>query len=182
MFAVAVLRPTQPRSDSLFVGFHVQRWIAFVKPGCSTAEVLFDALSYELLFPVKLITDIIKPTTVPVIAVHGDRKDLPVVLDFQFKFLFDIGLDELVKEPAQLLLAIAVKREVVGVFLAVYLPNLIHFVHEIGKEQVGEVLRQVVSDRHTVCAVDDFIKQPRRSLSFILRLTMRFSTWCFMDG
>ena len=162
MFAVAVLRPTQPRGDSLFVGFRVKRRLPFVELGGGTAEILFYALPDELLFPVKLITDIIKPTTVPVIAVHGDRKDLPVVLDFQFKFLFEIGLDKLVKEPAQRFLAFAVKGEVVGVFLAVYFLHFIYLVHEVTEKQVSEVLRQVVSNRHTVCAVDDFIKQPQQ--------------------
>ena len=182
MFAVAVLRPTQPRGDSLFVGFRVKRRLPFVELGGGTAEILFYALSDELLFPVKLVTDIIKPLPVPVVSVHGNREDLPIILNPQFKFLFEIGLDKLVKEPPQRFLAFAIKGEVVGVFLAVYLPNLIHFVHEIGKEQVGEVLRQVVPIGTPSALSMISSSSHSRSLSFILRLTMRFSTWCFMDG
>lgn len=111
MFAVAVLRPTQPRRDSLFVGFRVKRRLPFVELGGGTAEILFYALSDELLFPVKLVTDIIKPPTVPVVTVHGDREDLPIILNPQFKFLFEIGFDKPVKEPAQLLFALAVKAK-----------------------------------------------------------------------
>ena len=159
-------QPNQGRQ--LFVGFRVKRRLPFVELGGGTAEILFYALSDEFLFPVKLVTDIIKPSPVPVVAVHGNREDLPIILNPQFKFLFEIGLDKLVKEPPQRFLAFAIKGEVVGVFLAVYLPHLIYLVHEVTEEQVGEVLRQVVSDRHTICAVYDFIKQPQQV--FVLNL------------
>ena len=97
MFAVAVLRPTEPRGDGLLVGLCIQWRVVLVKPGCGTAEILFYALSHELLFPVEVITDIIKTPPVSVITVFRDRKDLPIILDLQFKFLLDIRLDKLVE-------------------------------------------------------------------------------------
>lgn len=131
--------PTEPRGDSLFV--LLSRYaMNLVQPDGLFAKILLNTLANQLLFAEELIPDKIKNSPMSVVTVRPYREYLPVALHRQLQLVLEIRLHKPVKELMQPLLALTVEREIVGIFLAVYLPDLVHLVHEITQEQVGEVL------------------------------------------
>lgn len=139
MFTIAMFCPTEPRSDSLFV-LLIRYALNLVQPDYLFTKILLNALANQLLFAEELIPDKIKDSPMSVVTVRGDREHLPVSLHRQLQLVLDIRLHKPVKELMQPLLALAVEREIVGIFLAVYLPDLVHLVHEITQKQIGEIL------------------------------------------
>lgn len=118
-----------------------------------------------------------------VLFVLGEREYLPVVLYLEFHNVFEVGLDELEEGFPESLFAVAVKCQIVSVFVNVYLPLLIAFVHEWSEDEVRFVLRQIISNRErfpiaylpfpyrmgcSVYAVDDFIQKPQKVFVFYL--------------
>ena len=85
-----MLRPTEPRGERLLIGGSLWCRDEPVQFRSLPAEVLFDVLAYQLLFPVELITDIINGASVPIVPILCDGENLPVSLDLQFQFLLDI--------------------------------------------------------------------------------------------
>ena len=159
MFAIAVPRPTQPRGDSLFVGFRVKRRLPFVELGGGTAEILFYAFPDELLPPVELETDVIKRAAVLVLAVLRYREYLPVALHLKPQRR-EPRAYEARERLAQPLLAVAEKHDVVGVFGAVHAQHLVYFVHEVAQHEVRQVLAKVIPDGQALRAVDYPVNEP----------------------
>lgn len=106
-----------------------------------------------------------------VVAVICYGEDLIIVLDVQFKLVMQVmtyGRECLV----QILLVVREEYDVVCILrsieriLPAYLcvQTLIHPVHEIGKHQVGEILRQVVAYRKPGSGVYNLVKQPKQIL------------------
>ena len=141
MSRIAVLRPTQPRGDGLFIGFNVRRRAAFVEPCGFPAKVPLDAFAQEFLMTVELIADVIQRSPVPVIPVSGYGEDLVISFYFQLQFSFKIGFDLAVERFMQPCLAFAVKDNIVRIFICIQPPNLIDFVHKVGQIKVRKVLR-----------------------------------------
>lgn len=155
-----MLRPAEPRGERLLIGGSLRFWDEPIKFRSLPAEVLFDILAHQLLFPVELITDIINGASVPVVPVLCDGENLPVALDLQFKFLLDIPA-YMFESAAQNLLAVVQEGYVVRIFgtpdygfalkpefLLDYIwQPLVHPVHKVAQTEVCEVLAQVVPDR-----------------------------------
>lgn len=140
-----MLRPTEPRGNSLFVRLDIPKRLLTVQSRALTAEVLLRLFPYEFLSPIKLVPDIIERTPVTVKPVVCDRENLPILLDREPKpqKVFTQEREHL----AEAFLAVAEQGYVIGVLRSVNSVNLIHAVHNIAQDKVREILRQVVSDR-----------------------------------
>lgn len=122
-----------------------------------------------------------------VVAVICYGEDLIIVLDVQFKLVMQVmtyGRECLV----QILLVVREEYDVVCILrsieriLPAYLcvQTLIHPVHEIGKHQVGEILRQVVAYRKSGSRVYNLVKQPKQILVLDFHLS-ESGCWCHAE-
>lgn len=140
-----MFRPTEPRTDTLFIHLWRERRLAFVQAGDGTAEILLDTFPYELLFPIELIADIIEGTTALVVTVPCNGEHLIVPFDSQIQFLRQIAA-YLLERLVEFLFVVAEEADVVGVFRCFEFQNLVHIVHEVGKKKICQELRQVITE------------------------------------
>ena len=164
MFAVAVLRPTKPRSHLLLVVLQVGERRTPVQFGNRTAEVLFDTFAYALLVVVKHEPYIIKSATASVLPVLGYREYLVVAFHRQQEFLAQVAF-HLTEQIVKILLVPVQEHNIVSIAKIILDPQyLFDPMVEISQIQVCKILRQVVPDWYAVRAVNDFVQQPKQSL------------------
>ncbi len=142
-----MLRPTEPRGNSLFVRLDIPKRLLAVQSGALTAEVLLRLFPYEFLSPIELVPDIIERTPALVKPVVGDREYLPIRLDRESYTEQVCAQGD--KDLTEAFLAVAEQSNVIGILRSVHAVNLVHAVHNIAQDKIREILRQVVPDRQT---------------------------------
>jgi len=171
MSAVAVLRPAYPRGDCHLVLLIRHRRLFLVEPAHFPAHRLLDALAHQLLMPVELVANIVQGATMLVVTVLCHGENLPVALDGQPQLIVEVSTDGY-EHLMKVTLALGEEDYVIGILRSIHLrrqaylcvQTLIHPVHEIGKHQVGEILRQVVAYRKSGSGVYNLVKQPKQIL------------------
>ena len=81
-----MLRPTEPRGNSLFVCLDIPKRLLAVQSDALTTKVLLRLFPYEFLSSIELVPDIIECTPVTVKPVVSDRENLPIFLNRETKF------------------------------------------------------------------------------------------------
>lgn len=160
MYAVAVFGPSQPAAYLLSVIRYPETRYP-IQPGGHTAEVSLDAFPDKRLVMPEHEADKIQSPAVPVGTVVSYRKDLFIPLQPQLQILHVFPY--LRKKPVQFLLTRSKKHHVVSI--AKVIPYLLHLLYpmiEVGQIQVGEILGEIVADRHSFGTVDDLVQEPER--------------------
>ena len=152
-----MLHPTEPTTQAhhiLFLG-DIATLVQF---GRGTAKVLLDALAQSSVAMTKDEAHVINTTRI-------DRKDLIVTFQLQIQILMQIVVDldeQTMKEgfvPMQ-------EHHVVSISEVIPYPDdLLNPMVEIREVEIGEILRQVIANRHALCAVYNLVKKPQGVLA-----------------